>query len=396
MSTHLVSVEQFIKTTPAQVYRAFTNATALREWMADVASVEPHPGGRMYLWWKGDFYSSGEYTTLEPNRSIAFTWDGRGDPAPSPVSVTLSEKDGGVLVKLVHTVTDESVIEAYRKEWADSLENLVSVLETGLDLRLTRRPMLGISVGDFTPEQAAHLGTPVTEGIRLDGVVEGMGAQKAGLQKDDVLVELAAMPLTTYNSLVMSLQSKRAGDEVAVNFYRGAEKHHTTMKLSGRPLPEIRFDARWLAETVRERFTKAFAALAEALNGVSEAAASARPFPDEWSAKETLAHLIQAERGTQLAIGDLLASQDRWSDDFVGNQMVLVQATVAAYPTTAELLEELKRASHETIALLAALPDEFVARKGSYWGLAYSQIEGYTHIYTHIEQLTAAFQSAAA
>ena len=32
-----------------QVYRAFTNAQALREWFCDVATVVPRIGGRVYL-----------------------------------------------------------------------------------------------------------------------------------------------------------------------------------------------------------------------------------------------------------------------------------------------------------------------------------------------------------
>ncbi len=36
---------------PAEVFRAFTRATPLRDWLCDVALADARPGGRIYLWW---------------------------------------------------------------------------------------------------------------------------------------------------------------------------------------------------------------------------------------------------------------------------------------------------------------------------------------------------------
>src|SRR5512137_1873492 len=97
MSTCL-KVEQYVKASPSQVFFTFTHAVGLTEWLCDFATVAPRPGGRMYLWWHGDFYSSGEYISLEINKSIVFKWHARLDPAPSQVAITLEEKDGDTLV----------------------------------------------------------------------------------------------------------------------------------------------------------------------------------------------------------------------------------------------------------------------------------------------------------
>ena len=48
-----------IQVSPKMAYRAFTNATSLREWLCDVATVEPRPNGRIYLWWNGDSFRVG-------------------------------------------------------------------------------------------------------------------------------------------------------------------------------------------------------------------------------------------------------------------------------------------------------------------------------------------------
>ncbi|MCJ7585192.1 MAG: SRPBCC domain-containing protein, partial [Anaerolineales bacterium] len=165
MST-TVSSEQFINATPAQVYYAFTHAISLHEWLCDFATVAPRPGGRMYLWWHGDFYSAGEYVSLEENKSIVFKWFGRGDPLPTEVAISLMEKDDGTLVMLSHIVPDgeewQERAKGLKAEWDSTLPNLASVLETGLDRRVFDRPMLGINISDFSPEIAKSLGVPVT------------------------------------------------------------------------------------------------------------------------------------------------------------------------------------------------------------------------------------------
>src|ERR1700752_2098744 len=158
----IVSAETFVKVPAKLAYRAFTNSTSLREWLCDVATIEKHPNGRMYLWWRGDFYSSGHYLELDENKSVKFRWYSNIDPAPTEVTVSVMEKDGGTLVRMDHHIPDNASwaekAETFRENWIESLENLKSVLETGVDLRIATRPMLGIVPGDFTEEQALALG----------------------------------------------------------------------------------------------------------------------------------------------------------------------------------------------------------------------------------------------
>jgi hypothetical protein len=282
------------------------------------------------------------------------------------------------------------------QEWKGSLENLASVLETGQDIRFVKRPMLGIFISDFSAEIAAKLGVPVAEGIRLDGTVEGMGARAAGLQKDDVVVSFAGKPITNeFSTLQVALSGKRAGDTVEVGIYRGPDKKNIAMTLSGRPIPEITFDAAALAEKVRALNDDAFKQLSACLEGVSEAEASFEPAPGEWSAKQVLAHLIHGERGTLQYIGQVVSGFEQWADDFGGNIPAPVRATVAAFPTLPDLLNELKRVLDEVSNLIANLPAEFVARKGSFWRIAYNMLSNpQTHTHGHIDQINAAIAAA--
>ena len=395
-----LKVEQFVNATPVQVYFAFTRAIGLTEWLCDFATVAPRPGGRMYLWWHGDFYSAGEYISLEENKSIIFKWHARRDPAPSMVTVMLKDKDGGTLVSLIHTLPEgkywEENSSGFLEEWTRSLANLAQVLETGLDKRTFDRPMLGINISDFNPGIAKAMGVPVSDGIRLDFLPEGMGAFRAGLCKDDVVVALDGKPITSdYGSLVMALRGKKGGDKVQVDYYRGPEKKTLTMELASRPIPQIPWDPAVLAKVIRTQYDEGLASLENAFEGVSEAEADQRPDMDEWSAKEILAHLIQTERHWLENLDDVVGGYPRLSDEWAGNSTLHASATVAAYKTVHGMLEEMNRLSDEMVAYVTVLPQDFVTRKASYFQAAIMLLEGsLPHILSHIDQILVAVAKA--
>jgi hypothetical protein len=234
----------------------------------------------------------------------------------------------------------------------------------------------------------------VSEGIRIDSAIEGMGAAAAGLQGNDVIVSLAGYPITNFASVTAALSGKKGGDTVEVIFYRGADKKSLPMKLSHRPLPEIPWNAKALAEAVSQRNTEIHQELDQFLQGVTEEEASYRPAPTEWCIKEVLAHLIHGERSRQTFIVDLMGGQEPIYDNYSGNVTEQVEATFAAYPTIAAIFTELQRASQETVELITRLPNEFLTRKGSYWRLAYNELETPYHHQIHMEQMHNALKAA--
>ena len=394
-----VSAEIFVNASVKFAYRAFTSSTSLREWLCDVATVEPHPRGRMYLWWRGDFYSSGHFLELEESKRVRFRWFSNIDPAPTEVTVTLTEKDGGVLVRMDHEVPSDpswaKMGEGFRENWADSLENLKSVLETGIDLRISQRPMMGIIPGDFTEEQAAALGVPVREGMRLDGVVSGMGAQKCGLQKDDVIVEFAGHQIRSdANSFPNAIAGKKGGDKVEVSFYRGPEKKTVTMELSKRPMVDVPFEPAELEKQSRTLYDAALSELEKSFEGFSDAQAMSHPEPGEWSALETVAHLIAGERFNVTFLTSLIDGYEITSDGFGTNVHAQVQATVQAYPSINLMLGALRKAVDETLAYTALIPAEFAANKGSYYRFGSGLLQPNFHLTAHLEQIKAALAAA--
>jgi len=394
-----IKVEKLIQAPPADVFIYFTNSTALRDWLCDVATADPRPGGRLYMWWTGDYYTSGEYVSLEKDKSVSFTWFGRGEPHATRVDVTLKKKKAGTLVKLTHRKIGKSqkwvdIGREYEKEWAKGLENLASVLESGPDLRLTNRPMLGITVSDFNPGIAEKLGIPVVQGLRLGGVVEGLGAQKAGLQTDDVITGLDGHEITGGGTFAAFIENKNAGDLIEVTYYRCAEKKTTKMTLSGRPIPHIPASGVELSSQVEPVYRHYEAEIEALIKDAREEECAKKPSPTEWSANEVLAHLIHSELGWQNIVTEIMGGHESTSDDWGGNIQAHIDGTVATFSTKEELFKELKNHDAETLSMYAHIPTEFVSHKGRWWKLAYQANQNSYHLQTHLEQIKAALQAA--
>jgi len=398
-----LTFKRSVNVPPAEVYRAFTHATALRDWLCDAAQTEVRKGGRVYLWWNSGVYASGAYTALEPGKKVAWVWHHSREPESAQITVSLApgKPEGSTLVTLKHTVGSgrkwSVVVKAAQAAWESALENLQSVLETGIDLREARLPRLGILISDFNAEIASQLGVPTKEGIRLEGTAEGTGARAAGLQKDDVIVKLGGKTAVDFPTLSNALQGRQAGDKVKVVFYRGAEKKTVAMELGARPMPELPATAAELAKLVRKNYADINLDLAKLFNGLSESEAGHHPAPEAWSIKELVAHLIACERDFQSWVADML------NDNVVGDSLeyrpnVTERLRVMAerFGTLPALMEELNHSQAETAALLAALPAAFVARKHLYrrvatWMTLYVPVH---YREEHWGQMQTALQSA--
>jgi uncharacterized protein YndB with AHSA1/START domain len=394
--TQTLKIKCVVDASPEAAYRAFASDSALLTWFCDAAQIEAKKGGRFYAWWNSGYYAAGQVFAAVPGKRLAFTWRGRGEPDETQVKITFSGGQRGTTVTLAHSGIwsgrkwAEAVGE-FERGWQVALDNLKSVLETGQDLRIVRRPMLGISVGDFNAEARARLGVPVSEGVLVDSTVESMGAHAAGLRKDDVIVNIGGRRVSGFNSVGRAVQRHHAGSRVSVVFYRGAEKMTVMMELSRRPIPEIPPTAAGLAEALRAIQARVNAELDKVFEGVTDAEASFKSTPDAWSAKETLAHLLTGERDNQLWLTGLATNQE--VNAFVNNFNPRYAALAASHEV-AGMVETYKRNEAETAALVAALPPEFVANKGLWWRLGFNLLQPLDHTFDHFQQIREAIQAA--
>ncbi len=387
-----VKVKNFINVPVSEVYLAFTNATALCEWLCNVAQADDRPGGRLYLWWNSGYYASGEFIKLEPNEKIVFSWHGREEPGITRIKVAFKPKDSGTQVILEHKgfgtekIWRSSIAES-QQGWQRGLENLKSVLETGLDIRFIRMPLLGVSgVEKISVEVAQEIKLPVKHGLRIGGVVDGLGAQASGLRQGDILTKIDGRRMNGIADLIEVLKNHQSGDKIKTIYYRDGKKQRGKLELSSRPLPDVPSTAEALAAEVEKLHSEIDQMLATSLKTADDDLSNYHASPEEWSIKEILSHLIASERETHSWIAGLIEGQEA---DFVfhTNHPLRVKATVTAIPRLEDLLAELKCNQAETIALINGLPPEFVARKRSYWRLGYNLLQNPLHIQEHLAQI---------
>jgi uncharacterized protein YndB with AHSA1/START domain len=364
--THRITVERTVNAAPADVYRAFIAPQALRNWFCDAAQVDPRAGGRIYLAWNGGYHTAGKFTRLARNSSIAYTWRGSEEHSTSEVAVEINgDKEGRSNLRVSHSApdaTDEWVEEA-RRDWTEALENLQGLLETGIDRRFARRPMFGLSGGDLVDEDIAEKhNLPVKEGMRLTELVEGMGAQRAGIQPGDVLVSLDGRPVVAFADIGAALAKHRAGDTIDAELYRDGEKLTIPVELTARPVQETPETAQELADSARKLYAEVDDELLRLFEGVTEKQADYRPDPDEWNSKEVLAHLVASERDVHTWIASIAEDSDI-EQPFHANDNVRVKSIVAANPTAKEMIEAVKRAEAEIVAAIELLTPQAVARK---------------------------------
>lgn len=396
-----IRVERLVAASPAQVYRAFTHSTGLREWLCDFATTVARQGGRFYVAWNEGYYAAGAFTDLVENAAVEFTWMGRDEPGQTRVRVTLEEQGSVTHVTLVHSgFSGDAAWEKHTGEiergWVRGLDNLVSVLGSGPDLRITRRPMMGIIFNDFNPDIAQKIGVPVTEGTRVEGTIDGLGAQLAGLRRDDVIVSFNGQPIKQFEDFGSVMGGLHAGDRVRVGFYRGNELKEAEMELAQRPLPEFPETATSLAAALQTHYDRQWAELEKTLAGVTEEEANFHPGAQEWSVKEVLTHLILEERARNETIYENATGFERVTDAFGEPFFERVQAAAASFPTLGDVVAEFRRAMADTVRLVESFPERVAANKGTFWRIAFNTLTDNFHMEDHREQIANAIKAARA
>jgi uncharacterized protein YndB with AHSA1/START domain len=380
-------------------FEAVNKASELREWFCDEAWTEVQPGGRYDVRWNQGYRSDGKFVELDVPRLSVTTWWGTGEPRETKVKFTVEPADGGVEITVVHSGFGagskwDTAVEQSERGWSVGLENLKSVLETGVDLRAARRPFLGINLDQLTPERAEKEGIAAEQGIYVLGAVEGSGAEAAGLGQGDVIVSLGGMETPRYQELGAALAAREAGDVVDVEVVRGQVKETIQVTLGTRTQNEAPGSAAELASLLAEKQAEATAELRAALEGVSEEEASQQPAEGEWSVKQVLAHLTSGERAfhtlfASWAVNGWLDGAGVDPDDFPGQLTAVLTVT----PTLDGLVERFITDEAETVALMRHLPEVTMAHKARFRRIAEFALFGPMHTQSHIEQIKSAIEA---
>ena len=94
------------------------------------------------------------------------------------------------------------------------------------------RPMIGVSVREITRELAYYNNLLVEEGLYIMSVTEGSGAEKAGLQRGDIITKFDGQKVTTATQMNKIRDKHKAGQSVNVTILRGNVERNVKITLT--------------------------------------------------------------------------------------------------------------------------------------------------------------------
>ncbi len=100
------------------------------------------------------------------------------------------------------------------------------------------RPALGISMYDLSSisseqqEEILKVPSTVTQGVVILNVANGTPAEKAGLEKYDVITKIDGKDITSTTELRAALYAKTVGDTMKIAFYRESKEKTVTVELT--------------------------------------------------------------------------------------------------------------------------------------------------------------------
>lgn len=119
---------------PETVFPYFTDPDLMVRWLGTTATLDPAPGG-VFAVDVGDAAARGTYRSLNPPRSVVFTWGTPGSdtlpPGGTTVEVTFTPVDGGTLVTLVHRGLPAEHRQSHEEGWRTFLGKLATAATAG-------------------------------------------------------------------------------------------------------------------------------------------------------------------------------------------------------------------------------------------------------------------------
>lgn len=106
------------------------------------------------------------------------------------------------------------------------------VIEDLMEYGDVRTAYLGINFSDLNTEFAKELSLNQTQGVLVTGVSETGGAIKAGMKKNDIIIQVNQIKINKFSDLKGFLSTKRPGDVVNVTVLRNDKEKQFEVKLS--------------------------------------------------------------------------------------------------------------------------------------------------------------------
>jgi len=110
----------------------------------------------------------------------------------------------------------------------NDLENVAGTSQDG-------RGFTGMQVQGMTPKASKALGQSQIQGVLVRDVGLGSPADKAGINRGDLIVQFNGQAIDTFNQLIASVGKVKAGDKAAIVVRRGNQEKTLTLRAGGWP-----------------------------------------------------------------------------------------------------------------------------------------------------------------
>ncbi len=106
-----------------------------------------------------------------------------------------------------------------------------SIMRQLLDFGEIRRGLLGVNIQTVDPEVAAALDIRVERGALITGISPGSAAERAGLEVDDIIVEVNSEKIESASELANAIGLMTSGEQVEIRYMRGDRTRTTRTEL---------------------------------------------------------------------------------------------------------------------------------------------------------------------
>lgn len=139
-----------------------------------------------------------------------------------------SGNSGGPLINAYGQVVGINTLKIYgdyeNLGFALAIDSILPIAEQLMAEGKVSRPAIGIT--GYTYQTAELSGTYV------ESVVQDGPADKAGLQRGDVIIKVGDVPISTIDELKAEIRKNKIGDSVSITYMRGETVHTTVMILA--------------------------------------------------------------------------------------------------------------------------------------------------------------------
>jgi len=119
---HRLDASVFIHAKPDTVFAFFQDSARWASWWGAGSTVDPRPGGKIYVKHPGNVEASGEIIEIDAPRRLVFSYGyhAAGSPVPpgsSRVTIVLDKEAGGTRLTLTHVLPTEASRDEHIQGW---------------------------------------------------------------------------------------------------------------------------------------------------------------------------------------------------------------------------------------------------------------------------------------